>query len=276
MRDARGADFSDIYGILGSGRAADEASQPFRAERANLPATAEWRGPAIVWSRTPVFDQWLEGLNAASARLESRFVEQPEPARPITLKAILGIVALSILLIGGAAAGAYAVASMAQTVYAARVEIGFDLRHLGWDSSERFLATQPLIVSSGVVLTPIASAFAIPARELEERLSVATVGSSGVIRLEFVHPPETMALEIIRALTARYLAELTAADRVEPIRRWILTPALVLEAPVSPRPLRAAAIGALAGLLLAGGAISLHALTRRRGATSPAPPGGSP
>jgi capsular polysaccharide biosynthesis protein len=184
----------------------------------------------------------------------------PEAERPAeTIRRVtwrLGV--LAILLIVVTAAGAYAVASLREEVYAARSEIAFDLRDLGWDGPERFLNSQPVIARSHIVLTPIAAEFNIPINEMGERLSVETVGHSGIIQLQFVHPNAAMALDVTRAVTTRYLAEINMFDRAGPLVRWVITEPFVLDDPVSPQPLRAAAIGVVAGLGLAAGVVLLR------------------
>jgi uncharacterized protein involved in exopolysaccharide biosynthesis len=255
-RDARGANLSDVYRILGNDREA--RASPGKA--GDPQAVGEWHGAAAVWSRAPKFGDWAGALDTAPARSGRRLPGPLEPLRSIR-KTAWRLVALSIFLIAIAAAGAYAVSSVGERIYAARSEIAFDLRDLGWDSSERFLSTQPVIANSRAVLTPIAAAFGIPVSDLEERLSVETVGGSGVVRLQFAHSAEVVALEITRAITTRYLAELTAFDQVDPIRRWVITEAFLLDQPISPQPLRAAALGAVAGLALAAGVVLLRVLT---------------
>lgn len=257
-RDARGANLSDVYGILDNDREADRRAAPGKTR--DPQPVAEWHGAAAVWSRAPKFGDWAGALDTARARSGGRIPGPLEPARSIR-RAAWRLVALSICLIAVAAGGAYAVSSVGEPIYAARSEIAFDLRDLGWDSAERFLSTQPLIANSRAVLAPIAAAFGIPIGELEAGLSVETVGGSGVIRLQFAHPAGAVALEITRAITARYLAELTAFDQVDPIRRWVITEAFLLDEPILPQPLRAAALGAVAGLALAAGVVLLRILT---------------
>ena len=179
---------------------------------------------------------------------------------PAAYRAIARLAACSILLISVSAAGAYAVAARSQPVYAARSEVAFDLRSFGWDASERFLRTQPLIARSRNVLNPIAAQFDMPVANLEERFSVEPVGASGVIRLQFANPGKTLALDVLRALTARYLAETSAFDQTGPTVRWIITEPFLLAEPISPQPLRAAALGALGGAVLAAGIIMLWTL----------------
>ena len=78
------------------------------------------------------------------------------------------------------------------------------------------------------MLDPIAADFDLPVTAVEARLSAETVDNSGVVQLQFADPSPAMALEVLRALTARYLAELSAFDKAAPTLRWekALSPAM--------------------------------------------------
>jgi capsular polysaccharide biosynthesis protein len=180
-----------------------------------------------------------------------------EPGQAVIV-AIWRLVTLSILLIMVAAAAAYAVASLGERIYAARSEIAFDLRDLDWDASKQFLATQTVIAKSRYVLMPIASVFRLPVQDLETRLSVEIVGDSGVVRLQYADVSEGQALDITRRITARYLMALTEFEQLKPASRWVLSEAFLLDDPISPQPLRAAALGALAGLILSAGIVLIR------------------
>jgi capsular polysaccharide biosynthesis protein len=137
-------------------------------------------------------------------------------------------------------------------VYAARSEVIFDLRDLGWDAAERFLATQAVVARSRPVLAPVADTFGVPVSRLERELSIETLSNSEVIRLEYASRDQAQALEMTKALTELYLStsrELAPSPGNAGPR--VLTPAFVLEKPVSPRPVRAAALGAGAGVAFA-------------------------
>ena len=202
----------------------------------------------------------VAGIAVSDRKAEAAARPRDRRPAPATYRMIARLAACSILLVAVSAAGAYAVAARSEPVYAARSEVAFDLRSFGWDASERFLRTQPLIAKSRNVLNPIAAQFDRPVADLDERFSVETVGGSGVIRLQFADPRKTVALDVLRALTARYLAEISAFDQAGPSVRWIITAPFVLAAPISPQPLRAAALGALGGLVLAAGVIMLWTL----------------
>jgi capsular polysaccharide biosynthesis protein len=176
--------------------------------------------------------------------------EQPSAPPPRRI-AIWEVVALLILPVAVAALGAFATASLSDPVYAARSEIVFDLRRLDWSGAERYLETQKVVVGGPTLLAPIASSFEVPLRDLERDLRVEKVGESGVLRLEYRHPDPTLAQALIKTVTDRYLVILREFERLEGTGHRLLTPAYVLEQPVAPQPLRAAAIGAVIGLALA-------------------------
>ena len=185
-----------------------------------------------------------------------------EHAAVVTAGTILRWALLLMSLAGVGAAGGFVAADYADEVYAARSEIAFDLRSLDWDSSERFLATQAVIARSRTVLKPIGAALSVDLKELEDHLEVATIGSSGVVRLQYASENGPLALDVVRALTDRYLAELRMFDKTESTGHWVLTRAFLLDDPIAPQPLRAAALGALAGLVVGVAVVLLRALAR--------------
>jgi capsular polysaccharide biosynthesis protein len=161
-----------------------------------------------------------------------------------------------------AALGAYIVSALSANVYAARSEIVFSLREMGWDLAERFLATQLVIAESRSTLGPVAEQFSIPIGNLENDFHADFVKSSGVMRLEYRHSDGAMAQNVVRAITDRYLVALREIEQVEGGSHRLLTPASVMEDPIAPKPLRTAVIGALAGLAVAAAAIVLRAQLR--------------
>jgi capsular polysaccharide biosynthesis protein len=181
----------------------------------------------------------------------------------VDARAILRLALLFMLLASVGAAGGFAAAGYLDKVYAARSEIAFDLRGLDWDSSERFLETQTVIARSRTVLSPIGTALGIPVQELEGRFQVEKIGASSVVRLQYSDKSASLALDVVGALTNRYLAELRAFGGRESTGHWVLTPAFLLEAPIAPQPLRAAALGALAGFLVGVALLFIRAVVRQ-------------
>ncbi|MGL4968149.1 MAG: hypothetical protein ACRC67_43425 [Inquilinus sp.] len=158
---------------------------------------------------------------------------------------------LLILPVLIASLAAYAVASQDQRVYAGRSEIVLDLRNLGWDTAERILGTQLAVAESRAVLAPVAEKLVVPVSDLERRLSAELIRNSSIVRLQYEDPSPSRALDITVAITERYLSVLQGLASQGEIRLQVLTAPFLLEEPVSPKPLRAAAIGAVVGMALA-------------------------
>jgi capsular polysaccharide biosynthesis protein len=158
---------------------------------------------------------------------------------------------LLILPVLIAASAAFVVASQSQRVYAGRSEIVLDLRNLGWDTAERFIGTELAVAESRAVLAPVAEKFGVLVRDMERRLSAEPIRNSSIVRLQYEDPDPARALEITIAVTERYLSVLQELASQEDIRLRVLTPPFLLEEPVSPEPLRAAAVGAVVGMALA-------------------------
>lgn len=154
--------------------------------------------------------------------------------------------------------GSGAVSALSPTVYGARSEIVFSLRDMGWDLAERFLATQLVIAESGTTLAPVAGQFSMRLSELRDDLHVDVVRSSGVMRIEYRHTDAATAEAVVKTITDRYLVALREFEQVEGGSHRLLTPAQLLEDPIGPKPLRAFAIGALAGLAIAAAALVLR------------------
>lgn len=151
---------------------------------------------------------------------------------------------------------AFVAASQSKPIYAARSEVMLDLRRLPWDVAERVVATEIVVAQSRAILMPVANSFQIPVRDLERDLSPELIRNSSVVRLQYEHANPTLALDITRAITDRYVATLQNLSSEE-TRVRILTPPFVLEEPISPKPLRAAAVGAAIGMMLAAAGAAL-------------------
>jgi capsular polysaccharide biosynthesis protein len=211
------------------------------------------------------------GSRSADARRQIAPAEQPraeasEADGPVVDKTVpplrpgvrrqLTILAIAPILV--ATVGALILSALSPNLYAARSEIVFDVRRLGWDSAERFLATQVVIAESQSTLSPVAAAFELPIRELEKNLQVEIVSSSGVMRIQYENHNAQTALDVTKALTDRYLVSLREAEQLDGGAHRLLTPAVPLEDPVSTTPLHAAVLGAIAGLVIAAAGVILR------------------
>jgi uncharacterized protein involved in exopolysaccharide biosynthesis len=175
---------------------------------------------------------------------------------------ILKLVAFFILPVLATALVALITASQSKPIYAARSEVMLDLRRLAWDTAERVIATEVVVAQSRALLAPVADSFQIPIQNLERDLSTEPIRNSSVVRLQYEHANPTLALDVIRSVTGRYVATLQDLSSDE-TRARILTPPFLLDDPISPKPLRAAAIGAAIGMMLAAAGAALWTQTWR-------------
>jgi uncharacterized protein involved in exopolysaccharide biosynthesis len=143
-----------------------------------------------------------------------------------------------------------AAALLVVPLHGARSEILIDTRGGDWSSTDRFLATQALVATSRTIVQPVAATADVPLEELNARLSVEVVGRSSVLRLQYNDGDKARALAVLGDVTSRYLAALRELERTTGTSHVILTPPYVMERPVAPRPLRSAALGAVAGFAL--------------------------
>jgi uncharacterized protein involved in exopolysaccharide biosynthesis len=194
------------------------------------------------------------------AKRRERSGEPSSPGRAVGWR----LIALLILPMIVGALGAFAVASRDRPVYAVRSEVMSDPRQLTWDSADRVLATRIVVAQSPALLVPVAEALHMPVGDLAGSFTAETVGNSAVIRLEYRNPDRTLALNVVKALTDRYLATLREFEPRDSTPPRVLTPSMVIGEPVAPKPWRSAALGAAAGLAFAAAAIILLSQTRRR------------
>lgn len=197
----------------------------------------------------------LRSVPPASEPPPARAAEEttaPAPGRWTSVR----LIALLLLPVVLAAAGAYLVASRIEKTYAARSEILFHLAR-GGDVAERFLATQSVVAQSRAVLTPVARKLLVPVEALEERLKVEFPKGSSVMRLQYADPDGAAALDVVRAVTDQYLTALRQIEVAEGGGHQLFVPPYLLDEPVWPQPLQAAAVGAAVGLAIAAAALVL-------------------
>jgi hypothetical protein len=190
--------------------------------------------------------------------VEARDGEQPLPpataivppwkAFKFDTRVQLILLAVAPMVIGSAMA--FLVALLSPTLFAARSEIVVNVTSMDWSSAERFLATQLVVVKARSTIEPIAQAKGIPLQDLAEDLNAELIGSSDVIRIEYANPDASLALDVVKAVTAQYLIDLRDYEQVGSGRHRVLMPATLLEEPVSLKPLYAALIGAVVGFAI--------------------------
>ena len=171
---------------------------------------------------------------------------------------LLGI--LPVLL---AAAAAYTAAQYLDEVWGGRSEIMFHLPELAGDAANRFLATQPVVVRSYPVVEPVARAEAMPVEDLLDNLDATMVQGSTLMRIEYHDVDVERIVRVLEGVTIGYLALLRDIALIEGASHRILSAPYLLEEPVSPRPIRAAAIGAVVGLAVAFAGLVILAQLRR-------------
>jgi len=168
--------------------------------------------------------------------------------------------ALPVLL---AAAAAYTAANYLDEVWGGRSEIMFHLPELAGDAANRFLATQPVVVRSYPVVEPVARAEAMPVEDLLDNLAATMVQGSTLMRIEYHDVDVERIIRVLEGVTIGYLGLLRDIALIEGASHRILSAPYLLEDPVSPRPIRAAAIGAVVGLAFAFAGLVILAQLRR-------------
>jgi hypothetical protein len=173
----------------------------------------------------------------------------------------LGLLCLLPVLLAGSAA--YVAANYIDEIRAGRSEIMFHLPELAGDAANRFLATQPVVVRSYPVVEPVARAEAMPVDDILDNLDVTMVQGSTLMRIEYHDVDSERIVRVLEALTVGYLSLLRDIALIEGASHRLLSAPYLLEDPVGPRPLRAAAIGAVVGLAVAFAGLVVLAQLRR-------------
>lgn len=128
------------------------------------------------------------------------------------------------------------------------------------DTMDRTLATHQVLLEQRPLLQEVADGVDWDPDDLADALEVEAVGESNVLRLQVADEDADRARRAAQLLADRYLNS-SDAGAAPPGDLAAVAPAAVLPDRVGPQPLRAAAAGAVAGLLL--GALLL--LLRSRG-----------
>lgn len=176
---------------------------------------------------------------------------------------LLWVGLLCVLPVLLAAAAAYTAAHYLDELRAGRSEIMFHLPELAGDAANRFLATQPVVVRSYPVVEPVARAEAMPVEDLLGNLDASMVQGSTLMRIEYHDVDAERIVRVLEGVTIGYLGLLRDIALIEGASHRILSAPYLLEGPVSPRPIRAAAIGAVVGLAVAFAGLVILAQLRR-------------
>lgn len=150
-------------------------------------------------------------------------------------------------------------------VYGGRADILYVAPDAPLDVRQRSLATQVELARSRAVLESAAEQAGVPLDRLEDELSVDTSDQDDLLHITVSDEDRAVARRHAQAVAASYLqlAERVQGGAGEASVR-LLSPAYALDSPLSPKPLRAAAVGLLIGLGLATGLAVLLVRERRR------------
>lgn len=174
------------------------------------------------------------------------------PVRRIGLFRVGFLLLASIILAAGAAAMA---ASRMDTVYAAEADILFNLGDRP-DVLEKYLATQAVVARSRAVLDPVARNSGESIAMLEHNLTVEFPKGGAVMRLQYADKDADKAHDVLKTVVDGYVALLGRSQFLD-AGAEVLVPVFVLEEPIWPKPLQAAALGGAVGLALAIGGLAL-------------------
>jgi uncharacterized protein involved in exopolysaccharide biosynthesis len=173
----------------------------------------------------------------------------------------LAVVCLALLLVPPAVAVAWSLTRPAS--YVAQVDlILLPSAGSSADAINRDLATHQVLVTRQPVVDGVARTVRRDPDDLRRHLSAEAVAQSNVLRLEVVDGDPDRAQRTAQYLALRYA---TAANQIagtsDMARLRLVGAATILDQPVGPKPLQAAAAGTLLGLVLLAG---LFALLRLR------------
>jgi hypothetical protein len=244
---------------------ADEYGRPSAATTPSA-AAPTLRHAEAAMANQPLANQRLpRGAGAeAGAAATASAMEQPA-RRPAAGRGRffpwLGLLCLLPVLLAGTAA--YVAANYLDEVRAGRSEIMFHLPELAGDAANRFLATQPVVARSYPVVEPVARAEAMPTGDILDNLDITMAQGSTMMRIEYHDVDSARIVRVLESLTMGYLGLLRDIALIEGASHRLLSAPYLLEDPVGPRPLRAAAIGAVVGLAVAFASLVVLAQLRR-------------
>jgi capsular polysaccharide biosynthesis protein len=169
------------------------------------------------------------------------------------------------VIVTTAVVSAVVVGSRGADVYGARADILYVAPDAPLDVRQRSLATQGEVARSRAVLAAAAAQEGVPLDQLQDAVSVETGVQDDLLHITVSDEDRGVARRLAQAVATSYLglaARVEGADARSRIR--LLSPAYPLDDRLSPKPLRAAAVGLLLGLVLATGVAIL--LARRMSA----------
>jgi uncharacterized protein involved in exopolysaccharide biosynthesis len=158
------------------------------------------------------------------------------------------------------AAMAYGASLLLEPLYAARAEVVLHLSENG-EAANRALGTQAALLRSNAVLEPVTQKFPLTVETLDEHLEIEFPLNGAVMTLQYADPVPNVATNILQEILSQYSIVSKSLNVGEATAYELIAPPYVLDEPVSPRPLQAAALGAAIGLTFA---VAAAALLQRR------------
>jgi uncharacterized protein involved in exopolysaccharide biosynthesis len=120
---------------------------------------------------------------------------------------------LCVLIVVGAAIAAYLYSDRRQEVFGGRAEILYVGREvLSATEAERQIATQRALLDSASTLAPVARRFGLALDELDQHVSVESVGDSNVLRLTVGNPDPELAVAVTQAVSESYVAQVRRGE----------------------------------------------------------------
>ena len=150
-------------------------------------------------------------------------------------------------------------------VYGGQVDIvvstaGFDSE----SAATRRLTTEKVIIESARVLAPVATTERIRLKKMREATSVRIVGVTDILRVTVRDRSRARARRLAQAVAEGYVRTTVSPTAGGGPSATLVAPARLLDHPVRPRPVQAAAGGLLAGLFLAGAVLVVTWARSRR------------
>ncbi|MGH3015693.1 MAG: hypothetical protein ACRDOP_17875 [Gaiellaceae bacterium] len=123
------------------------------------------------------------------------------------------LVQLCVLIIVGAAIAAYLYSDRRQEVFGGRAEILYVGREmLSATEADRQIATQRALLDSASTLAPVARRFGLALDDLDQHVSVESVGNSNVLRLTVGNPEPELAVAVTQAVSESYIAQVRRGE----------------------------------------------------------------
>lgn len=123
---------------------------------------------------------------------------------------------LCVLIVAGAAVAAYVYADGRQEIFGGRAEILYEGQQVSLATeAERQVATQRALLESASTLGPVAERFGLVPDDLDEDVSVESVGDSNVLRVTVSNADPAVAVDVAQAVAETYIAQIVRAESPE-------------------------------------------------------------